>query len=64
MKEVLIKFETEAQASEFMTWLDNSGEQEYFEQVEYVDNEKDICDKFDYDYQNNIINGSTIKEKE
>lgn len=64
MKEVLIKFETEAQASEFMSWLSNSGEQEYFEQVEYVDNEEDICNKFDYDYQNNIINGSTIKEEE
>ena len=41
MKEVLIKFETEAQASEFMTWLSNSGEQEYFEQVEYVEKEEE-----------------------
>ena len=60
MNEVLIKFETDNQASEFMTWLSNSGEQEYFEQKEYVDNPEDICNKFEYDYQNNIINGEIV----
>lgn len=61
MKEILIKFESKEQASEFISWLSNSGEQEYFEQKEYVNNENYICDKFEYDYQNNIINGSTIR---
>jgi hypothetical protein len=60
MTEVLIKFETENQCTEFMTWLSNSGEQEYFEQREYVDNPEDICNRFEYDYQNNIINGETV----
>lgn len=58
MKEVLLKFETEAQATEFITWLSNSGEQDYFQQKEYVENEEDICTHLDYDYANNIINGS------
>ncbi len=57
MNEVLIKFETKEQASEFISWLSNSGEQEYFEQKEYVDDEDDIVDSFEYDYENNIING-------
>jgi hypothetical protein len=61
-KEVLIKFETEEQAKEFMSWLSNSGEQEYFCMKEYVDEENSIVNKFDYDYENNIINGSTIDE--
>lgn len=60
MNEVLIKFETENQCIEFMTWLSNSGEQDYFEQKEYVHNQKDICNRFEYDYQNNIINGETV----
>lgn len=60
MKEVLIKFETLAQAKEFLSWFSNSGEQDFFQQEEYVDNENDICNKFDYDYQNNIINGSRV----
>jgi len=60
MKEILIKFETKNQAKEFLTWLSNSGEQEFFEQEEYADNENDICNKFEYDYQNNIINGSRV----
>lgn len=57
MSEVLIKFKTEKQASEFMTWLSNSGEQEYFEMKEYVDDENDIVSSFEYDFQNNIVNG-------
>jgi hypothetical protein len=61
-KEVLIKFETKEQASEFMSWLSNSGEQDYFTMKEYVDEENTIVDKFDYDYQNNIINGYLIDE--
>jgi len=61
MNEVLLKFETPEQASEFMSWLSNSGEQEYFAQEEYVDNPEDICTNFDYDFGNNIINGSNIK---
>ena len=60
MKEILIKFETEKQAQEFISWLSNSGEQEFFEQEEYADNKNDICNKFEYDYQNNIINGSRV----
>lgn len=60
MKEVLIKFETNEQCEEFMSWLSNSGEQDYFEQKEYVDNPETICNRFEYDYQNNIINGETI----
>ncbi len=56
--EILIKFKTKEQAEKFMDWLCNSGEQDYFEQKEYVDNEKDICNSFDYDFKNNIINGS------
>ncbi len=61
-KEVLIKFETEEQAKEFMSWLSNSGEQEYFAMEEYVDEKNTIVNKFDYDYENNIINGSIINE--
>lgn len=57
MAEVLIKFPTEAQASEFVGWFSNSGEQEYFQQTEYVDNEEDIVDSFEYSYENNIIIG-------
>ena len=60
MKEILIKFETEKQAEEFISWLSNSGEQDFFQQEEYVDNETDICNKFEYDYQNNIVNGSRV----
>lgn len=60
MKEVLIKFETEEQASEFISWFSNSGVQDYFQQEEYVDDEKDVCNKFDYDYQNKIINGERV----
>lgn len=58
--EVLIKFENSDQAAEFMTWLSNSGEQEYFDQKEYVDNEKNIVNHFTYDYENNIINGENV----
>jgi hypothetical protein len=61
-KEVLIKFETEEQAQEFMSWLSNSGEQEYFAMKEYVDEENTIVNNFDYDYENNIINGSNVNE--
>jgi len=63
MKKVLIKFETEKQVSEFMSWLCNSGEQEYFEMKDNVYNEEDICTNFEYDFQNNIINGFYIKDK-
>jgi hypothetical protein len=60
MKKVLIKFETENQCKEFMYWLSNSGEQDYFKQKEYVDNQEDVCNRFEYDYQNNIINGEIV----
>tara|TARA_R110000868_G_scaffold14426_4_gene67215 strand:+ start:28755 stop:28985 length:231 start_codon:yes stop_codon:yes gene_type:complete len=59
-KEVLIKFETSEQAKEFISWLSNSGEQEYFAQEEYVDDNTTICNKFNYDYENNIINGERV----
>lgn len=58
MNEVLIRFENGFQAQEFMSWFSNSGEQDYFDQKENVDNEDNICNKFEYDYENNIINGS------
>ena len=56
--EVLIRFETEEQASVFMDWLNNLGEQEYFDSKDYIDNPEDIVDGFEYDYQNNIIDGT------
>jgi hypothetical protein len=61
MKEVLIKFETEKQAEEFVSWFSNSGEQDYFQQEEFVDDEENIVDSFEYDYKNNIIIGTKIK---
>ena len=61
LTEVVIKFQTEEQAAEFVSWFSNSGEQDYFQQKEYVDNDLDICDKFEYDYQNNIIKGTNIE---
>jgi hypothetical protein len=59
-KVVVIKFETSEQAKEFVSWLSNSGEQEYFAQEEYVEDETTICNKFNYDYENNIINGERV----
>lgn len=59
-KEVLIKFETKEQAEAFVAWLSNSGEQEYFAMKDYLEEDEDestIVDRFDYDYENNIING-------
>ena len=56
MKEVLIKFETEVQASEFVKWFSGYGEQDYYRQRINIDNQEDICNNFQY--ENNIINCS------
>lgn len=54
-KEVLIKFTSQEQAQAFMSWLCNSGEQEYFDMEEYEDN---IASNLDYDFENQIINAN------
>lgn len=53
--DVLIRFKTESQAEEFVSWLSNSGEQEYFAQDEYVDDPELIAKGFKYDYETNVI---------
>lgn len=61
-KEVLFKFETEEQCENFIAWFSNSGEQDYFQAGE----EQEECDSvnhFDYDDENNIINGETIADE-
>jgi len=57
MKEVLFKFKTEEQASEFMRWFSEYGQQEYINDATTGIIEIDqLCPNIECDYENNIIN--------
>lgn len=55
MKEVLFKFETKGQASEFVRWFSEYGQYYYMDGLE-ESNEEFYCPNVEIDFENNIIN--------
>lgn len=55
-KQVLIQFETAEQAKAFVTWMSESGEQQYFDDFTLTNREHQMVSTFDY--QNNVITGT------
>ena len=48
MKKVTIEFDSDDSAKDFMSWMDNSGEQEYLDSQEYYT-------RIEYDYDTMVI---------
>lgn len=56
--EVLISFPSVEAAKEFMDWMSNAGEQDYWTASEYSSGEKHYVGSFEYDHQRNIMVGT------
>lgn len=58
--EVLISFKSEKAAKDFMTWLDECGEQDYQQTLDSIGDKESLDNavSFEYDHERNIIIGS------
>jgi hypothetical protein len=55
---VTIKFDNALQASAFMVWFCEAGEQDYFNFAEIIEDEKKCVNSFSYDSTTSTITGT------
>jgi hypothetical protein len=60
-KELVFRFENSDQMEAFKSWMNNSGEQDYWQAMEDAD-EHNVVNIFDYDDENNVVNCKYILE--
>jgi len=60
-KVIEIEFESTDQANEFMVWMSEQGEQDYFNWLEDTEEEENKVNYFAYDWSSNQIK-ATYKE--